>query len=202
MDAAQCVTAFKERQAYISVCFFKIEGYRTAGVALRIDIKNYSVLLVGRIAVACASCGQIDIHKSNVSEQHLESQVNKHSYYIHKQIYSADNDLCGLARTAQQEYKYAYDYRRHCGKPVAEAEQKYSERQKRRNYRNDSRDYLLSCEKHNPEEDNIDKDIKRNKCALVRRLKIISHKKPRHEAQKHGIGYRQKRHTEFEPFIC
>ena len=47
MDTAQCVTAFKERQAYISVCFFKIEGYRTAGVALRIDVKNYSVLLVG-----------------------------------------------------------------------------------------------------------------------------------------------------------
>ena len=37
---------------------------------------------------------------------------------------------------------------------------------------------------------------------LVRRLKIISHKKPRNEAQKHGIGYRQERHTEFEPFIC
>ena len=49
---------------------------------------------------------------------------------------------------------------------------------------------------------NIDNDIKRNKCALVRRLKIISHKKPRHEAQKHGIGYRQERYAEFEPFIC
>ena len=47
MDTAQCVTAFKERQAYISVCFFKIEGYRTAGIALRINVKNYSVLLVG-----------------------------------------------------------------------------------------------------------------------------------------------------------
>ena len=88
------------------------------------------------------------------------------------------------------------------GKPVAEAEQKYSECQKRRNYRNDSRDYLLSCEKHNTEEDKIDKDIKRNKCALMRRLKIISHKKPSHEAQKHGIGYRQERYAEFEPFIC
>ena len=47
MDTAQCVTAFKERQTYISVCFFKIEGYLTAGIALRINVKNYSVLLVG-----------------------------------------------------------------------------------------------------------------------------------------------------------